>query len=49
MPSEVWQVVFSLIGAITVGVTAFLRVAGMAGASLPLPGPSLKPRASEAD
>ncbi|ESX86589.1 MULTISPECIES: hypothetical protein [unclassified Mesorhizobium] len=32
MPSEVWQVVFSVIGAIAVGVTAYLRVAGMAAA-----------------
>ena len=32
MPSEIWQVVFSVIGAIAVGVTAFLRVAGMAAA-----------------
>lgn len=33
MPSETWQVVFSVIGAIAVGVTAFIRVAGMAAAS----------------
>lgn len=32
MPSEVWQVVFSVIGVIAVGITAFLRVAGMATA-----------------
>ena len=30
MPSEAWQLIFSVIGAIAVGVTAFLRVAGMA-------------------
>lgn len=30
MPSETWQLVFSIIGAIAVGVTAFVRVAGMA-------------------
>lgn len=30
MPSETWQLIFSVIGAIAVGVTAFLRVAGMA-------------------
>lgn len=30
MPSETWQFIFSVIGAIAVGVTAFLRVAGMA-------------------
>jgi len=30
MPSETWQIVFSVIGAIAVGVTAFLRIAGMA-------------------
>ncbi|WP_075657508.1 hypothetical protein [Pseudochrobactrum sp. B5] len=29
MPSETWQVIFSVIGAATVGLTAFLRVAGM--------------------
>lgn len=32
IPSETWQVVFSVIGAVAVGVTAFLRVAGMAAA-----------------
>ena len=30
MPSETWQMTFSVIGAIAVGVTAFTRVAGMA-------------------
>lgn len=30
MPSETWQIIFSVIGAGAVGVTAFLRVAGMA-------------------
>jgi hypothetical protein len=30
MPSETWQLVFSVIGAAAVGVTAFARVAGMA-------------------
>ena len=30
MPSETWQMAFSIIGAISVGVTAFARVAGMA-------------------
>ncbi|TJV05506.1 MAG: hypothetical protein E5Y12_08475 [Mesorhizobium sp.] len=32
MPSEIWQIVFSVIGATAVGVTAYLRVAGMAAA-----------------
>jgi hypothetical protein len=36
MPSEGWQIAFSVIGAITVGITAFVRVAGMAAS----PGPS---------
>ncbi|WP_196259753.1 hypothetical protein [Pelagibacterium limicola] len=27
MPSDAWQVIFSIIGAIAVGITAFLRVA----------------------
>jgi hypothetical protein len=35
MPSETWQIVFSVIGAVAVGVTAFVRVAGMAGAGQP--------------
>lgn len=35
MPSETWQIVFLVIGAIAVGVTAFVRVTTMAG-----PGPS---------
>lgn len=30
MPSETWQIVFSTIGAVAVGVTAFMRVAAMA-------------------
>lgn len=30
MPSETWQIVFSAIGAIAVGITALLRIAGMA-------------------
>jgi hypothetical protein len=30
VPSETWQLVFSVIGAAAVGVTAFARVAGMA-------------------
>lgn len=32
MPSETWQLVFSIIGAIAVGVTAFARITGMATA-----------------
>jgi len=35
MPSETWQIIFSMVGAIAVGVTAFVRVTTMAG-----PGPS---------
>ena len=35
MPSDVWQITFSVIGAIAVGITAFARVAGMAKASGP--------------
>jgi hypothetical protein len=30
MPSENWQIVFSIIGAVAVGSTAFMRVAAMA-------------------
>ena len=33
MPSETWQLIFSVIGAVAVGVTAFLRVASMAANS----------------
>lgn len=32
MPSEGWQIAFSIIGAIAVGITAFVRVTGMAAA-----------------
>ncbi|ABS65969.1 conserved hypothetical protein [Xanthobacter versatilis] len=32
MPSETWQLVFAIIGAIAVGVTALLRLAGWAAA-----------------
>lgn len=35
MPSEEWQITFSVIGAIAVGITAFVRVAGMAAAPDP--------------
>ncbi|MFD1911829.1 hypothetical protein [Halodurantibacterium flavum] len=35
MPSETWQVVFAVVGAVAVGITAFTRVVGMAA-----PGPS---------
>ncbi|MCK1323544.1 hypothetical protein IVA94_22125 [Bradyrhizobium sp. 156] len=38
MPSEGWQITFSVIGAIAVGITAFIRVAGIAAAS----GPSVR-------
>lgn len=33
MPSEAWQFAFSVIGAIAIGITAFVRVAGMAAAA----------------
>ncbi|ABS69243.1 hypothetical protein V5F34_10480 [Xanthobacter autotrophicus] len=33
MPSETWQIVFSIIGAIAVGITTLLRVAGMAASA----------------
>ncbi|MFT8988728.1 MAG: hypothetical protein ABF959_00245 [Gluconobacter albidus] len=36
MPSDAWQITFSVIGAIAVGITAFVRVAGLLAA----PGPS---------
>ena len=35
MPSDAWQITFSVIGAIAVGITAFARVAGMATAAGP--------------
>ena len=35
MPSETWQTVFSVIGAVAVGITAFVRVTSMAS-----PGPA---------
>ncbi len=35
MPSETWQIVFSIVGAIAVGATAFMRVAAMAAAVPP--------------
>jgi len=35
MPSEGWQVTFSVIGAIAVSITAFIRIAGMAAAPSP--------------
>ena len=34
MPSETWQLVFSVVGAIAVGVTAFARVTSMAATGL---------------
>ena len=35
IPSDGWQITFSVIGAVAVGITAFVRVAGMATASAP--------------
>lgn len=35
MPSQTWQIVFSIVGALAVGITAFLRVAGVACADQP--------------
>ncbi|MHA6769630.1 hypothetical protein [Sphingobium ummariense] len=35
MPSHAWQITLSVIGAVAVGVTAFVRVAGMATAPAP--------------
>ncbi len=35
MPSDAWQITFSVIGAVAVGITAFVRIAGMATASGP--------------
>ncbi|OCJ70579.1 hypothetical protein A6U96_05720 [Agrobacterium tumefaciens] len=35
MPSDAWQITFSVIGATAVGITAFVRVAGMAAAPDP--------------
>jgi hypothetical protein len=35
MPSEAWQIAFSIVGAVAVGATAFMRVAGMAAAAPP--------------
>lgn len=35
MPSEGWQITFSVMGAIAVGISAFVRVAGMAAAPDP--------------
>ncbi len=37
MPSETWQIIFSVVGAIAVGITAFVRVTAMAA-----PGPSAR-------
>ncbi|EHK54337.1 hypothetical protein [Allomesorhizobium alhagi] len=36
MPSDAWQIAFSVIGAVAVGITAFVRVVGMAAT----PGPA---------
>ena len=35
MPSEAWQIAFSIVGALAVGATAFMRVAGMAATVTP--------------
>ena len=35
MPSDTWQIIFSVIGSLAVGITAFVRVAGMAAATGP--------------
>lgn len=35
MPSEAWQIAFSILGAAAVGVSAFIRIAGAAGPGQP--------------
>lgn len=35
MPSEAWQMAFSIFGAVAVGITAFLRVAGLVATPSP--------------
>jgi len=35
MPSEAWQMAFSIFGAVAVGITAFVRVAGLAATPSP--------------
>lgn len=35
MASDAWQITFSIIGAVAVGITAFVRVAGMAAGAAP--------------
>ncbi|MGG6892293.1 hypothetical protein [Rhizobium sp. BR 315] len=35
MPSDAWQIAFSVVGAVAVGITAFRRVAGMTAAPRP--------------
>lgn len=35
MPSETWQTIFSVIGAVAVGITAFVRMTSMARPNLP--------------
>lgn len=37
MPSDTWQIIFSVIGAVAVGVTALIRVTAMA-----VPGPTVQ-------
>ncbi|WP_298954009.1 hypothetical protein [uncultured Methylobacterium sp.] len=38
MPSDAWQISFSVVGAIAVGITSFIRVAGMTTAGGPTDG-----------
>ena len=38
MPSDAWQITFSVLGAIAVGITSFIRVAGMTTAGGPTDG-----------
>lgn len=35
MPSDTWQTIFSVIGAVAVGIAAFVRIAGMAAPTGP--------------
>lgn len=35
MPSDAWQITFSVVGAVASGITAFVRVAGMVAAPVP--------------
>lgn len=49
IPSETWQMVFSVIGAVAVGIMAFIRVTTIAAPGIAVQNPALGLRTRQSD